>query len=157
MLEWVQYPNDTEATRTEYTYEEDTYRVEGVSADIDADTTLSVGYTYEKDLLKTIVTPSTTYTFNHGTFGLRTNIQVGSQTLASYEYTNDRNFYLKKLAYGNADMVEYTYDDQGRVTSQVYENGDTLTYRYVNTGALATVTDSATGRTTTYYSDFTDR
>ena len=82
---------------------------------------------------------------------------MGYQTLASYEYTNDRNFYLKKLAYGNGDVVQYTYDDQGRVISQTYENGDTLTYRYDNTGALATVTDSATGRTTTYYYDLANR
>ena len=157
LLEWVQYPNDTEATRTEYTYEEDTFRVEGVSAAIDENTTLSVGYTYEDDLLKTIITPSTTYNFTHGDFGLRTSIKVGSQTLASYEYTNDRNFYLKKLAYGNGDVVQYTYDDQGRVISQTYENGDTLTYSYDNIGALATVTDSVTGRTTTYYYDLTDR
>lgn len=157
LLEWVQYPNDTEATRTNYTYDEDTFRVEGVSAAIDADTTLSVGYTYEDDLLKTIVTPTSTYGFTHGDFGLRTAIKVGNQTLASYEYTNDRNFYLKKLAYGNGDVVQYTYDDQGRVISQTYENGDTLTYRYDNTGALAAVTDSATGRTTTYYYDLANR
>ena len=39
----------------------------------------------------------------------------------------------------------------------MYEDGDTVTYKYDNSGALATVTDSATGITTTYYYDFTDR
>ena len=32
-----------------------------------------------------------------------------------------------------------------------------MTYRYDNNGALASVTDSATGTVTTYYYDFTDR
>ena len=43
------------------------------------------------------------------------------------------------------------------MTKQTYEDGDTVTYTYDNSGALATVKDSATGRTTTYYYDFTDR
>ena len=60
-------------------------------------------------------------------------------------------------AYGNADFVEYTYDSQGRVICETYEDGTTLTYAYDNTGALATVTDSATGITTRLTSDFVDR
>ena len=43
------------------------------------------------------------------------------------------------------------------MTLETYEDGDTVAYKYDNSGALATVTDSATGRTTTYYYDFTDR
>lgn len=43
------------------------------------------------------------------------------------------------------------------MTQQTYEDGDTVSYKYDNSGALACVTDSATGRTTTYYYDFTDR
>ena len=54
-------------------------------------------------------------------------------------------------------MLLYEYDDQGRVTKQTYEDGDTVSYQYDNSGALATVTDSATGRKTTYYYDLTDR
>ncbi|MGM9602723.1 MAG: RHS repeat-associated core domain-containing protein [Faecousia sp.] len=81
---------------------------------------------------------------------------LGSRTLASYSYTS-RNNYLSALDYGNGDSVQYTYDQQGRVTQQTYEDGDTVSYKYDNSGALACVTDSATGRTTTYYYDFTDR
>ena len=54
-------------------------------------------------------------------------------------------------------MLQYTYDKYGRVTKETYEDGDTVSYQYDNNGALATVTDSATGITTTYYYDFTDR
>ena len=37
------------------------------------------------------------------------------------------------------------------MTQQTYEDGDTVTYKYDNSGALATLTDSATGRTVSYY------
>ena len=156
VLEWVQYPNDTESTRTEYDCD-NMYRVASAAVTTDTGLDLSVGYTYDNDLLTAIQTPSTTYNFAYGAFGLRSNIKVGTQTLASYDYTDDGNFYLEKLAYGNEDSVQYTYDDQGRVTAQTWENGDTVSYQYDNSGALATVTDSATGRKTTYYYDFTDR
>ena len=47
------------------------------------------------------------------------------------------------------------------MTKETYEDGDTVTYAYAyaydNDGALATVTDSATGRKTTYYYDLTER
>ena len=143
-------------TRTAYTYD-NMYRVASAAVTTDTGLDLSVGYTYDNDLLTAIQTPSTTYNFAYGAFGLRSNIKVGTQTLASYDYTDDGDFYLEKLAYGNSDMVQYTYDDQGRVTAQTWENGDTVSCQYDNSGALATVTDSATGRKTTYYYDFTDR
>ena len=53
--------------------------------------------------------------------------------------------------------VRYAYDSYGRLTGQTYEDGSTVTYAYDNTGALATVTDSASGIKTTYYYDLTDR
>ena len=143
-------------TRTAYTYD-NMYRVASAAVTTDRGAAMSVAYTYSKDLLTKIATPTTTYNFNYGAFGLRSNIKVGTQTLASYDYTDDGNFYLEKLAYGDSDMVQYTYDDQGRVTAQTWENGDTVSYQYDNSGALATVTDSATRYTTTYYYDFTDR
>ncbi len=40
---------------------------------------------------------------------------------------------------------------------ELYEDGATVTYSYDNTGNLATVTDSETGITTTYYYDLIDR
>ena len=81
----------------------------------------------------------------------------GNTTLATYDYTDDQNHYLQALDYGNGDGVEYTYNKQGQVTQQTYEDGSTITYAYDNSGVLATVTDSATGRKTTYYYDLLDR
>jgi len=156
MLEWVQYPEDDENNRTEYTYDK-MYRM--ASADCTTDTGLEFGvaYTYTGDNLTAIATPTTTYGFTYGDFDLRAGVTVGGVNLASYSYTDDRNHYLSALDYGNGNRVQYTYDDQGRVIKQTYEDKDTVTYLYDNDGALSTVTDSESGITTTYYYDFTDR
>ena len=155
VLNWVKYPEDTDATKTEYTYDS-MYRVATAAATTDTGLEQSVAYTYSNDLLTAIETPSTTYSFTYGNFALRTKVMAGSQTLATYSYENRTNR-LTALAYGNGDRVQYEYDTQGRTTKQTYEDGDTVTYAYDNNGALATVTDSATGIKTTYYYDFTDR
>ena len=54
-------------------------------------------------------------------------------------------------------MVQYTYDTYGRLLTETYEDGAVVSYAYDNTGALASVTDSATGQTRKYYYDFLDR
>ena len=158
LLEWVQYPNDTAATRTAYTYDS-MYRTASASANLSGlstGTALTASYTYTGDRLSAIATGSTTYSFAYGSFGLRSGIQIGGRTLASYSYT-DRNHYLSSLTYGNGDTLQYTYDKTGRVTKQTYEDGTTVAYQYGSDGALASVTDSATGITTQYYYDFTER
>ena len=163
LLEWVQYPEDTEATRTEYTYDQ-MYRTATVSAGLDStvDGVLSASYTYEDDLLKTIQTPSTTYHFEYGKFSLRTAVKVGTSanpddhyTLAEYQYDNKNR--LKQLDYGNNGSVSYTYDDFGRLILETYEDSETVSYAYDNSGNLATVTDSETGIVTTYYYDLLNR
>jgi len=157
---WVRYPENSEAQRTEYTYD-NMYRL--VLSEIDLDgsdqtnNSLSAKYSYTNDLLASIETASTVYTFSYGSFNLRESIAIGNRTLASYDYTNDQNKDLQALAYGNGDMIVYTYDDQGRLTAQTYEDGDTVTYSYDNDGALARIHDSATGITTTYYYDLIGR
>ena len=156
VLAWVKYPGDTNASRTNYTYDS-MYRMASAAVTTDTNANLSAAYTYTNDLLTKITTGSTTYDFTYGAFALRSSVKIGERTLASYSYTTDRNNYLNTLAYGNGDSVQYTYDDYGRVTKQTYEDGSTVSYKYDNTGALATVTDSSTGVSTTYYYDFTDR
>lgn len=115
VLEWVKYPEDTDATRTNYSYD-DMYRLTSAQATTDTGTALTASYTYTNDNLTAIQTGSTNYSFTYGNFSLRTAAKAGNNTLASYVYTNDRNNYLKKLAYGNGDSVQYTYDSYGRVT-----------------------------------------
>ncbi len=154
-LEWVQYPEDTTATRMKYTYDS-MYRMASAAAQTDTGLSPSVKYTYQNDMLTGVTTDTTAYSLTYGNFALRSGIRIGSRSLASYSYTA-RNHYLERLDYGNDDYVKYTYDKLGRVTKQTFEDGDTVAFTYDNSGALAKVKDSATGRTTTYYYDFTDR
>ena len=156
MLEWVKYPNDTDATRTNYTYDS-MYRTASAAVTTDTGDALSASYLYENDLLIEIDTASTTYSFTYGDFALRTAVKIGNRTLASYSYTDDRNYYLEELEYGNGNSVQYEYDDLGRIVKQTYEDGDTVTFKYNNDGDLASVTDSATNTTTTYYYDLSGR
>ena len=155
VLEWVKYPEDTAATRTNYTYDT-MYRMASAAATTDSNLALSAAYTYSDDLLASIQTGSTKYDFSYGNFALRDDIKIGTRTLAEYSYTA-KDHYLSALDYGNGDKVQYEYDKQGRVTKQTYEDGATVTYRYDNNGALAAITDSKTGITSTYYYDFIDR
>ena len=155
VLDWVQYPEDTPETRTEYTYDA-MYRTATAALETDTGLSLSAEYTYDNDLLTSIKTASTTYNFTYGNFALRGSVAVGNKILASYDYQDGTNW-LERLDYGNDDFVQYTYDDQGRVIRQDYDSGAYVTYHYDNNGALARVYDSQTDTTSTYYYDFTDR
>ena len=155
LLEWVQYPEDDADSRTNYTYDE-MFRMATAAATTDTGLALNAQYGYTDDgLLSTIQTPSTTYTFTYGQFDLRTKVEVGNRTLAEYHY--DIHNRLIKLDYGNDDNVQYEYDKQSRIIRETYENEDYVTYSYDNDGNLATVYDSATGITTTYYYDLLGR
>ena len=83
MLEWVQYPEDTAATRTEFEYD-DMYRQATAACTTDTGLALSASYEYTDDYLTTIRTPTTTYNFEYGVFGLRKSVKVGNQELAGY-------------------------------------------------------------------------
>ena len=155
VLEWVQYPQNTEETRTEYTYDE-MYRIAQAAMETETGLSLSAEYTYDNNLLTSIETASTTYNFTYGDFALRSSVKVGQRSLANYSYETGTNR-LTTLDYGNDDEVQYTYDKQGRVTKQTYEDNSYVTYSYDNSGALAKVYDSQSGTTSTYYYDFTDR
>ncbi len=153
VLESVQYPGTLASDRTIYTYDE---MLRVASVVVGESPEMGVWYTYTDDLLTELRSASTTYTLSYGDFALRSGIQIGNRTLASYTYA-DRTNWLTSLDYGNGDGVDYTYDSQGRITKEIFEDGDTVTYRYDNSGALATVRDSASGITVAYYYDFSDR
>ena len=156
VLNWVQYPEDTADTRTEYTYD-NLFRMATASATTDTGLELNASYTYTEDLLTKIQTPTTEYTFQYGNFALRSTVKAGDKTLASYAYTTDGRNLLSAMTYGNGDSVSYTYDQWGRVTQDTYNDGETVEYQYDNSGALATVTDSESGIKATYYYDLIDR
>lgn len=166
LLDWIQHPQNSESSRTEYSYDE-MYRMSFSTADlytgeIDTGLNISVGYTYTEDLLTAITTPTTTYNFKASNFSLRELVWIGTDqesenryNLVNYEY-DDKNR-LERLDYGNRDRIEYNYDPQGRLLKETYEDGETVSYAYDNCGNLATVTDSETGTVTTYYYDLLNR
>lgn len=166
LLEWVQFPEDTAATKTQYGYDE-MYNMETITAQLyrgetDTNLDMSVRYTYTDDLLSAITTPTTTYNFECGKFSLRESVWIGTDAesenryiLATYDY-DDKNR-LEILDYGNGDKVEYSYDPQGRLIQEKYKDNQTVTYQYDNCGNVATVTDSETGIVTTYYYDLLNR
>lgn len=159
VLEWVQYPNDTTDSKTTYTYD-DMYRMVSASASVTGlseGTTLTASYSYEDGLLTEIETASTKYEFSYGAFGMRTGVNIGDRWLAVYEYSDNANRYLDSIEYGNRQINIYRYDEDRRLIKEIFDNGSTIDYTYDNTGALSTVTDSATGRKTTYYYDLIDR
>ena len=171
VLNWVQYPEDTAATKTEYGYDE-MFRPESVETVTNKNKEMSVGYTYENDLLTKVETPATTYNFTYGEFSLTSSVVIGNleaenleegdtetenRVLATYTYTDDRNFYLKKLNYGNNGYVQYEYDDKGRILSATYEDGKTIEYTYDNSGRTATISDEASGTVSSFGYDYMDR
>ena len=153
VLDWVKYPEDTEATKTVHSYDS-MFRKALEECTTSTGAEMSAQYTYEDDYLTAVTTPTTTYSFTYGDFGLRSNVQIGNRTLVSYTY--DEDYYPKQLNYGNGNYIEYKYED-GRKLKENYEDGDTVEYQYDNNGNLARKIDSATGRTTTYYYDLTER
>ena len=155
LLDWVKYPEDTDATKTTYSYDS-MYRTASAAVTTDTGLNLSASYGYTDDMLTSITTPTTSYSFTYGNFSLRSAVKIGSRTLASYSYSSGNNR-LTQLSYGNGDYVRYTYDSQGRVTKKTYEDGAYESYAYDRSGNLATVTDSETGTTTTYYYDLINR
>lgn len=163
-LEWIQYPNDTSATRQEFEYDKHTFNLIQTYAYPNQDTLMYALYDYTNDRLTEIETDSTLYELSYNDWGQRTIIKAGGRNLATYTYTDDSNRYLSQLDYGNGNVVKYVYDDLGRMTQEsYYESGDdhapvrTVTYAYDSTGALATTSDSKTGRTTKYYYDTVGR
>ena len=157
LLMWVRYPNDTDATRTVYTYDS-MYRPVSTSCTTDTGETFLTTYERNSDgYLTEISSRSSEYSFTYGVFGLRTSVSVGERTLSAYIYSNDRNHYLTRLNYGNGDYTEYTRDEKGRILMETYEDGKTVSYTYDQSGALTKVEDSDSGTETTVGYDYIGR
>ena len=167
VLNWVKYPEDTEATKTQYTYDS-MFRMSETVCSPSTGADMSAKYTYTDDYLTAVKTPTTTYYYGYGDFGLRTTVKAGDKLLATYVYDqeirdkkdDDRLNDLDKLIYGNGDFIQYDYDNKGRTDTETYEDGDTVKYLYDNSGNLAKKIDYVDGQvklTTTYFYDLLDR
>ena len=122
----------------------------------------SVTYTYNsKNLLSTITTDSTTYTFTYDVFGNTTSVSAGANELAEYTY-GERNGKLKKITYGNGYVVEYVYNELELLTQICYTKGTepkTLAYEYEYTsdGQVYKFIDHENEKSTVYKYDTNNR
>ena len=147
-----------------YTYD-DAKRVTGVETTGDGKTYRNA-YTYEEDRIKTASHNTTddmvadvTYTFDYDDLGRKTTVKVGTQTLSTNVYENDRNGLLQEVQYGNGGKVKYTYDEFDRITGLRYdgETSDRYTYEYGANGMAARVHDNNLDRIYETEYDLSDR
>ena len=146
-----------------YAYD-DAKRVTGVQTTADGKTYKNA-YTYEEDRIKTVShnttddTADVTYTFDYDDLGRKTTVKVGTQTLSTNVYENDRNGLLQEVQYGNGGKVKYTYDEFDRLTGLRYddETSDRYTYEYGANGMAARVHDNNLGRSYETEYDLSDR
>ena len=155
---------DPENQTVNYTYDA-AKRVTGVQT-TGNDKTYKNAYTYENDRIKTVSHNTTsdtvtdvTYTFNYDSLGRKTTVQVGSQTLSTNVYANDRNGLLSEVDFGNGGKVKYAYDEYDRLTGVKYdaETANRYSYEYDATGKAAEVTDANLGRVLRTGYDLADR
>ena len=82
-------------------------------------------------------------------FGNSSSVNIGSTTLASYEY-NENNGKIKKINYGNGFSVEYVYNRLELLAEIWYtENGVralAYSYEYTDDGQVYKFTDNRSGR-----------
>ncbi len=89
-----------------------------------------------------------TYTFIYDGLGRKTTVKVGSQTLSTNVYENNRNGLISEVQYGNGGKVCYSYDGFDRLIGVKYdgESSDCYIYRYGANGVVAEVEDHNLGR-----------
>ncbi len=118
----------------------------------------NVSYAYNsKNLLSTITTKSTVYSFTYDKFGNPTSVKAGDNSIASYTY-NGRNGKLNKVTYGNGFSVDYVYNDIELLKEIWYNYSDgtrelAYEYEYTAYGQVYKFTDNASERTTIYKYD----
>ncbi len=117
----------------------------------------NITYGYDpRNLLQSVTTGSTTYTFTYDEFGNSDAISAGSRELASYEYY-DNNGKLKSITYGNGFSVEYKYDELDNVSEVWYNGTRAYEYTYTAYGQLYRFDNLIDGTSTIYEYDSTGR
>ena len=122
----------------------------------------SVSYTYnDRNLLSTITTESTTYTFTYDVFGNTASVTAGENELAEYTY-NQNNGKLNKITYGNGFSVSYVYNVLELLTEVWYNYTDGTSenvyeYEYTADGQVYRFIDNLAGKTTKYKYDVNNR
>ncbi len=121
----------------------------------------NVEYTYNyADLISTITTESTTYTFLYNEFEAAESVKIGDTEISSYEY-NDHNGKLKKITYANGLVTEYEYNPLEMLEKVWYTKDGVRTlayeYEYTASGQIYKLVDHISGTSYIYSYDSRDR
>ncbi|MGM9642995.1 MAG: DNRLRE domain-containing protein, partial [Eubacteriales bacterium] len=109
-----------------------------------------------RNLLQSVTTGSTTYTFTYDDFGRSDSVSAGLRELASYEY-NPNNGKIKKITYGNEFFVQYVYDELDNIKEVWYNKVMVYEYTYTAYGQLYRFDNHVDGTSTVYEYDQTGR
>jgi len=109
-----------------------------------------------RNLLHSVTTGSTTYTFTYDNFGNSNTISAGSRNLASYSY-NSNNGKLNTITYGNGFYVEYVYDELDNVKEVWYNGTKVYEYTYTAYSQVYRFDNLIDGTSTVYEYDPTGR
>ena len=120
-----------------------------------------VEYTYnELNQLDKITTNSTVYSFSYDSFGAMSDISIGNNEIASYEYQAS-NGKISKINYANGVTLRYVYTYLDNIKEIWYNTGgeETLLYEYEYTkyGQLSRYNDNYSGTSTIYSYDTSGR
>lgn len=116
----------------------------------------NVTYSYnEQNLLSEVTQGTRKYKFNYDNFLNPKNIIIGNNIIfTSHEYM-DYNGKLKKITYGNNDVISYSYDGFGRVENIIKED-NTYNCKYDNNGNISKIV-SSDGTESSYKYDESNR
>ncbi|HOU10953.1 MAG TPA: RHS repeat-associated core domain-containing protein [Clostridiales bacterium] len=107
---------------------------------------LSNTYEYTDDRLTGIAAGNTVaYSFEYDLWGCQTEVSVGTQSLAEYEYgTGENRGRAESVTFGNGQTITYDFDEYNNVTGISFDGGTTYsyTYTYSGTNGLTSVTDN---------------
>lgn len=156
-LDWVQGPEDTAGTRTNYRYDAQqrlTALEKAVSGLEGGLTAIANRYGYEAGQLVSLfhsntADSSTEYRLVRDEDGRLTEVQVGGRTLVSYRYADGQDEPAETV-YGNGSLLSRSYDAEGRLTASRWD-GDARTetrYTYDAAGRVTSAVQGPAGRET---------
>lgn len=143
---------DKYGRKTSYSYDNNTDQLTDIIQHISETTQSKSHFTYEKDLLKSINSDDTIYSFTYDNFGNNTNVRIGNNLIESRKY-GDNNGKLKEIVYGNGYKEQYKYDDYGNI-NEILSNGVARGYwKYDSLGNMYSHTDPIDEKYYTYTYD----
>lgn len=159
----IYHDTDDQTDFTQYTYDVlDRTTAVSRKRNGNANSAVSVGYTYQNNLLTGISHNGFSYLFNYDLFGNTTKIMVGGRTLTNNTYAksdynnansdNNDSLLLTRLDYGNGAYVEYDYDKDGQIVEKKYDGVAKYQYKYYPSGQIARLIDLE--RNQTYYYEY---